>query len=138
MGIGFNIKIEFHIYINKGKHNVNVRKNTDEFKPSFGDDIIQLAERQIELLKGSVSPSTIQNYQTAIRSLRQYLGTDIPVNKLSQEIIKGFERWLRNRSLCLNTISCYMRSLRSLFKRFDGISQTDLFDSVFTACISFP
>lgn len=80
--------------------------------------------------------STADNYKTAIRSLLTFLGKDdVDLAAIDTDLIIGYEKWLRKRGVCLNTISCYMRSLRSLFnKAVDKglVQQGNPFSKVFT------
>lgn len=72
----------------------------------------------IEVLRDSHSPSTKQNYITAINSLCSYAGTeDILLSALDSDFIMGYQRWMLHKGICLNTISCYLRSLRSIYNR---------------------
>ena len=133
MCIGFNIKFEIHIHINRKEKDVHPKNEVTTIKSSLQEDVIEQAEHEVKKWEGSVSPSTMGNYLTALRSLKQYLSTKGGKQVLSNETIKGYERWLRSRQICLNTISCYMRSLRSLFNKIDkGNTKTDLFNNVFT------
>jgi len=93
----------------------------------------------IHRLADSRGKSTLENYQTALRSLLTYTGDDIGVGQLSQSLMEGYQHWLLEQGVTLNTVSCYMRSLRALlghvettvpvehiFKNvFKGKSQTD-------------
>ncbi len=71
-------------------------------------------EQQLRLVADSRSLSTRRNYQTAVRSLQAYLNRDVPLAEITSDLLQGYERWLRGHGVCLNTVSCYMRSLRSL------------------------
>lgn len=133
MSIGLSIKFEIHIHINKKDKDVDPGKESATITSTSQGDALQLAEQELKKWKGAVSPSTMDNYITALRSLKQYLHAEVGKYELNQETIKGYERWLRSRQLCLNTISCYMRSLRSLFNKiYNGNYKIDWFDSVFT------
>lgn len=56
-------------------------------------------------------------YRTAIRSLRRYLDgrKDLGWRKFNDQLIAGYETYLRRTGLCPNTTSFYMRTLRSIF-----------------------
>lgn len=129
--MSINIRFEIHVYVNKSS-NANechpVIKRNSSIKRWF----LQLATEEAKRLSTSLSRSTIENYNTALRVFRRYLKHDIDVKEVNQELIKGFERWLRNQNLCLNTVSCYMRSLRSLLNRIDSEKKTHDFESVYT------
>lgn len=79
--------------------------------------------------------NTYNNYLTAIRSFLKFLGGDIPVSNIDVHTIESYERWMKNADISLNTISCYMRSLRSILNQ-SGVFEPDyihrLFKNVFT------
>lgn len=90
-----------------------------------------MALRQIEQWKEGKSPSTNANYLTALRSFTDFAaGRDFTLDEFIEPLIKAYEHWLRSRNVCLNTISCYMRSLRSLYRQVGG--KGDPFSAVFT------
>ena len=90
-----------------------------------------MATAVIEKWKQDKSPSTNANYLTALRSLKTFTeNQEIDLNGLNEPLIKAYEHWLRSRNVCLNTISCYMRSLRSLYHQLGG--KGDPFSAVFT------
>lgn len=91
----------------------------------------EAAEAHLQRIADNKSASTRSNYITALRSFNDYLGHDINLNEITAEVMGGYERWLRQRGLCMNTTSCYMRSLRSLLIAC-GIPQKEVFHSVFT------
>ena len=65
-----------------------------------------------------VSRSTADNYRTAVRSFVRFNGGgDVPLSALNAETLRRYERWLRDRGVCPNTSSCYMRSLRALYNK---------------------
>lgn len=129
--MGISIRIEFHLHVSRTE-----RKDTpSEQQPATaqtGMGFLAEANSLVERLKPTLSPSTIGNYSTALRSLKAYLGRDIAVGQLDQQTFKGFERWLLDKQVCLNTVSCYMRSLRSLLRRLCGAEGSKAFGSVYT------
>ena len=91
----------------------------------------EMALLQIEQWREGKSPSTNANYLTALRSFADFAeGKVITLDDLNEPLIKAYEHWLRGKDLCLNTISCYMRSLRSLYHQVGG--EGDPFQNVFT------
>ena len=91
----------------------------------------KMALQFIEQWKDGKSPSTTDNYLAALRSLKNFAkNREIPLGDLGEPLIKAYEHWLRSRGVSLNTISCYMRSLRSLYRQLDG--EGDPFRKVFT------
>lgn len=140
--MGITITFEFHVHISRSekdskqtswqiiKQHDRQTENTEE-NDSTALDFIERAEGVVKRLKESMSKSAVDNYQTALRSLRRYLG-NVTNRKLDNQAIKGFERWLRDRQLSLNSISCYMRSLRSLCSKMNDLRLSEAFDNVYT------
>ena len=65
-----------------------------------------------------MSRSTADNYRTAMRSFVRFNGgRDVPLSALNADTLRRYERWLRERGVCPNTSSCYMRSLRALYNK---------------------
>lgn len=126
------IRIEFHVYLHRGGNNVQVatsKGNNPGISPSkFCQQIMAEADR----LKESLSPSTSDNYFTAIRSFQRFLAEKQSLGSLDSSVMKCFERWLRDNRLCLNTISCYMRSLKSLASKVYHKELNGIFDEVYT------
>lgn len=70
------------------------------------------AQKIINNAKGG----TAYNYKTALRSLTAYNKDRPPImHEITYNFIDGYNKWLKKRGVTLNTISCYMRSLRSLY-----------------------
>ena len=66
----------------------------------------------------SISCSTADNCRTAEMAFRKYLGgKDMDLGLLTQEMVRGFEKWMCRDGLKPNTRSCYMASLRSVYNR---------------------
>ncbi len=112
--------------------NQTTKQKPEEKEGTKPDGFLRQAEQMAKQQKNALSLSTIDNYMTAIRSFKQYLGEDVPIGKLSQQMMKEYERWLRDRNVSLNTVSCYMRSLRSLLQKVSGKRGADVFDGVYT------
>ncbi|WP_051651924.1 site-specific integrase [Prevotella sp. P6B1] len=125
--MSISIKFELHIHINKCESKKQ-EKTSSVSKLNF----LQAAETEVERLQASLSQSTTENYKTALRALKRYMKQDIDISQVNQQLMKGFERWLRDQGLCTNSISCYMRSIRSLLNRIKGENPTHAFDGVYT------
>ena len=58
----------------------------------------------------------VARYTTTINSLRRYLkGEDVPLEEIDGTMIQGYEQWLKDRGLCRNTTSFYIRNLRTIY-----------------------
>lgn len=126
------IRFELHVYLHKERRNMDaVRENgsSQGMRPSV---FCQQIREKADKLKPSVSPSTSENYQMAIRSFQRFLDDEAPHGCVDNDLMKQYERWLRNRQICPNTISCYMRSLRSLAIKEYGRDMKEMFCDVYT------
>lgn len=55
-------------------------------------------------------------YATTINSFRHYLKEcDVPLNDIDSTMIQGYEQWLKDRGLCRNSTSFYIRNLRTIY-----------------------
>ena len=55
-------------------------------------------------------------FTTTINSLRNYLkGDDVPLEEVDEMKVLGYEQWLKERGLCRNTTSFYIRNLRTIY-----------------------
>jgi len=122
MDININFNIRMQMPSGEGR-----ALDTQALEASLRDALLQ----QFQRAASCRSASTMSNYATAIRALSEYLGDDITLHELTADELGGFERHLQQRGLCLNTISCYMRSLRSLMTAVDKSMRT-LFSTVYT------
>ena len=73
---------------------------------------------------------------TTKRSFERFLsGQDILLDKIDNDLMRKYETYLRNTGMMKNTISCYMRSLRSVYNQAvkRGLtSQKNPFANIFT------
>ncbi len=67
-----------------------------------------LANRQI---------GTARNYTRTLDSFMTFLGRDIPISSLDARLASEYERWLLARGVTRNTVSFYMRNLRSVYNK---------------------
>lgn len=91
----------------------------------------EVLSQQLKNVRYSRAGSTMNNYTTAISRLNTFLDKDISIDQLDANLLCGFERWLQKRGVCMNTISCYMRSLRALLSAYDK-RFCDAFSKVYT------
>ena len=131
--MGIIIRFEFHLHISRGEARKEDTGEKQTAETSEGRGFVETAMDEAKRLKSSFSPSTISNYMTALRSFKEYLGGgDLKLSQIDRLTFKGYEQWLRQKNVCLNTVSCYMRSLRSLLKKIGDNLHTDAFDTVYT------
>lgn len=98
-------------------------------KLTFNDVATQL----ISQLETGKSKSTVDNYRTALRSFCHFAGTGVLIEQIDVPLMEHYQQWLHEQHVTPNTVSCYMRSLRSLLYRLKpSLKQQSLFDIVYT------
>ena len=123
-------KLEFGFHLPGRKHRVENKTNT-KAQPAW--DFIS---KEVESAEARKCYKTAANYRTAANSLTLFWNRDdwTMADILPQEM-ERYQRWLIDRGLCMNTISCYMRSLRTLYNRGVALqmtADTQPFRKVFT------
>ena len=119
----FNFSIRIY---HEGQKKEKVRERRE---PKFLD----IVDNTINKLLASRGKSTIDNYRTAIASFVRYAGSNISIGDVSKQMVEGWQLWLKEQGVKLNTMSCYMRSLRSVISHSDIPSVVSTaFNSVFT------
>lgn len=122
----FNFSIRIY---HEGQKKEKVRKHKE---PKFLD----IVDNTINKLLASRGKSTIDNYRTAIASFVRYAGNNVSIGDVSKQMVEGWQLWLKEQGVKLNTISCYMRSLRSVISH-SGLPSvvSTAFNTVFTGNI---
>lgn len=81
------------------------------------------------------SNSTIDNYMTALRSFMSFAGDSLLVSEIDQLLMEHYQQHLKAKGICLNTISCYMRSLYAVYNKITAKTKIKVkenpFDTVF-------
>lgn len=126
------IHISFLVNIHWGSNWLH-RKNKQQSKTIQKQRLEERAQEAMEELSQRRAKSTIDNYQTALRSLLTYAGKDIGTEQIDVAMMEGYQRWLQLRGVSRNTSSCYMRSLRALLRHIDAEGEyKEAFKSVYT------
>lgn len=94
------------------------------------------------LFAGNGQFGTAHVHRSVLKSLNEFAGGSVLFDAISPEFMKGYESWLRSRKLSWNTVSTYVRAIRSIYNRAiaDGVAayKPQLFRRVFTgtkACV---
>lgn len=128
----FQITIHYHVNLPVGMD----LQETPQHPKTVTSSFLCFAEEEILRLTHNHRASTSGNYRTALRSFFAFLkGSDISISDITPELVVDYETWLKKNKICLNTISCYMRSLRALYNKAVGkqlVEQTHPFAKVFT------
>lgn len=99
-------------------------------------------ELLIKKAKLSGRYSTADSYLSALHSLQLFADTpDIDFDKITPKFIKDFEQHLFQKGLYDNTVSLYMRMLRSIFNQavaagIATLNTKEIFENVFIGCDS--
>ncbi len=94
----------------------NIQPEVDvlTFTPSFSS----FMEREIFNLSTNKRLGTAKNYRSAKKSLHDFFNKDeILFSEFTPQQISEYERWLEKKELSRNTISFYMRILRSVYNK---------------------
>lgn len=115
--IEIHIHVHFHSGASSGKSaspSGSVRKGSTSFFHYMSSEVRRMAS--------SGRYSTSRNYATALRSFRTFCSvSNLSFRSVTPSLLSDYENWLKRRGICLNTISCYLRSLRAVYNR--GVSQ---------------
>ncbi len=96
-------------------------------------DGMGFAMAEAERMQKQARHKTAANYLTAARSLSRFLdNSKWSFADITAAMLQCYQRWLCNRGIRLNTVSAYMRSLRSLYNRVAGNVADNPFNAVFT------
>ena len=112
--------------------NLSIQTNIDKMK-TITDFVFML----IEELKQSGRYGTARSYSSSIKRLNAFIGHNkLTFHELTPELLKKYELFLYQEGCKRNTVSLYMRMLRSICnqdtRRGKASPQPGLFDEVFT------
>ena len=86
-----------------------------------GETFFGFMERQIEQLLAHGRLGTARNYRRTRQSFSQFLhGEDLSFAGCTAELVADYEQWLKRRGVTRNTVSFYMRILRSVYNKAVG------------------
>lgn len=99
---------------------------------TFSTFIRSMAERKMAAKRYG----TAKTYRDALASFSNFRnGEDISFDALDRETICRYEAWMKDKGLKLNTSSCYLRTLKTLYLKAVDMGLTedkDIFSRVFT------
>lgn len=88
-----------------------------EIRPK-GISFTRFAQNQVSYMKKQKRRRTACNYQTALHSLSRFLNKEeITFKDITENQMAAYQEWLILEDVGMNTISCYMRSLRSIYNK---------------------
>lgn len=96
----------------------DLEKIVELYHASRSQSFIVFMKRTIKHMQEMNMEGTSEAYAYALNSLNTFLhGNDIPIDGITEEFVKKYETWLKERKISLNTISFYMRILRATYNR---------------------
>ncbi|MDR0233167.1 MAG: site-specific integrase [Dysgonamonadaceae bacterium] len=103
---------------------------------SFNGYFFPFVDYVVKNLKNSSRCKTATILQTSKTSFECFLsGQDILIDKIDNDLMHKYENYLKSKGVMKNTISCYMRALRSVYNQAvkRGLStQKNPFANIFT------
>ena len=98
--------------------------------------VFSYIRNNIKKLRERGNLGTANNHESVLNSFMNYRkGLDLYFAVMTSEMITEYEAYLKLRGICRNTISFYMRGLRSIYKQAaeDGmVAYKDIFKYVYT------
>ncbi|MDR2804294.1 MAG: site-specific integrase [Dysgonamonadaceae bacterium] len=85
---------------------------------SFNGYFFTFVDYTVKSLKKDNRKMTATILQTAKTSFEHFRnGQDILLDKIDNDLMQKYELWLKNSGVMKNTVSCYMRALRSVYNQ---------------------
>ncbi len=131
--VHFKMEFSFSLFGKRDKREEGVDKTENV---AADTKALELAGKMADEARGQGRYKTACNYMTAVRSFTRFMQhgawtfADITANETER-----YQRWLTQQGVCMNTVSCYMRSLRTMYNKVvaDGLTEdTHPFRRVFT------
>lgn len=81
-------------------------------------NLISFMKEVADGLRKSGNYGTAHIYRSSMNAVVTFNGSEVlPFKKVTQEYLKGFETYLREKDCSWNTVSTYMRTLRAVYNR---------------------
>ena len=101
-----------------------------------GSTLMECFAAEISRLLEEGRHGTARNYRKTRDSVRAFLaGVNLPLMRLSEQVVMSYDAYLQRRGVCRNTVSFYMRVLRALYNKYvphASTSQDSPFARVYT------
>lgn len=108
-----------------------------EFDKYVSNTFYSYMEKKINDLQCNGQYRTSETYQSALNSFMSFNGyRDLYFDEINGRLMIAYEHYLKQRNVCLNTISFYMRRLRAIYNKAveDGLSDQKFpFKHVYTS-----
>lgn len=75
-------------------------------------------DKQVTILFSEKRDATAHHYRSLGKSFNNFLqGQDVTLKAINEELVKKYETWLVNRQLAPNTVSFYLRKMRTIWNK---------------------
>ncbi len=105
------VTFDFSLCFSFGK-----KKKCQTETPTIGQ-FLSSAHDIVSTISATVSNSTLINYNTALRSLTAFCQDNVSNRHMTADTMADYQQWLAQKGIRRNSSSCYIRSLRSLYRR---------------------
>lgn len=97
----------------------DIREITDRYRMNREcDGFITFCRHEITKCRQTGQASSAEHFSSALNSFIRFHGyVELPFDMINSTVFSGYEKYLKDTGLCLNTISFYMRKLRVLYHR---------------------
>jgi integrase/recombinase XerD len=93
----------------------------------------EFAYQQIQACRDEQRFRCAENYLTALKSLQRFCQKqNIMLSDITPGFLHDYQTWLRQQGITMNTVSCYLRSLRALYNKVENNHEANPFSDVFT------
>lgn len=114
----FKLRFDFQLHVHIYRDTPSSASVSSSSSSSTSPMLADYFRKQIEQVRGEGRFSTASNYGIALRSFLRFLkGENLQLKELTSSLVARYERWLKSQHISMNTISCYMRSLRAVYNK---------------------
>ena len=87
--------------------------------PEDSHNFMAFGKRLVEELERVGKKRTAERYTTVLNSFTRFRGRDgdIPLEDIGSTLMLEYEAWLKDKGICPNSTSYYMRNLRAVYNR---------------------
>ncbi|KAA9357285.1 tyrosine-type recombinase/integrase [Larkinella humicola] len=95
------------------------KQAVDRFRKPQSDQFFKLADEVIRQLKASdeLAISTVLMYQSRIHTFRQWAGEELPVSRLTSDLVRKYQEYLKKKTIQAGTVNDHLLCLQAVFTR---------------------
>lgn len=102
---------------------INIDRNElttkgEQSRAYHGDTVFSFIDKLAAQLDKTRQQRTAETYRTTLNSFRRFRnGMDTTFDRIDSAMLEDYEAWLKDSNVCMNTISFYMRRLRTIYHK---------------------